>query len=85
MTEELEWQTRRERINKRLTALNPAWTIIRYKENLDTSTLTCHAVEEYPTAKGPTDYAFFVKGKRSLAAAIAVVAFSNLNFDVKIL
>ncbi|MEK6590002.1 MAG: DEAD/DEAH box helicase family protein, partial [Nitrospinota bacterium] len=63
MTEELEWQTRRERINKRLTALNPAWTIIRYKENLDTSTLTCHAVEEYPTAKGPTDYAFFVKGK----------------------
>jgi|SRR3989338_6095956 len=63
MTDELEWQTRRDRINKRLTALNPAWTIIRYKENLDTSTLACHAVEEYPTANGPADYAFFVKGK----------------------
>lgn len=63
MTEELEWQTRRERINKRLTALNPAWTIIRYKENLHTSALDRHAVEEYPTANGHADYAFFVNGK----------------------
>lgn len=50
MTEELEWKTRRERINKRLVALNPKWTIIKYKETLDASTLDRHAVEEYPTA-----------------------------------
>lgn len=63
MTEELEWQTRRDRINAKLKALNPAWTIIKYKTDLDTSTLHCYAVEEYPTANGPADYALFVKGK----------------------
>ncbi|MEW6416658.1 MAG: DEAD/DEAH box helicase family protein [Nitrospirota bacterium] len=63
MTEELEWQTRRERINRKLTALNPSWIIIKYKDNLDMSKLYCHAVEEYPTANGPADYALFVKGK----------------------
>jgi type I restriction enzyme R subunit len=63
MTEELEWQTRRDRINKKLQALNLAWTIIKYKENLNISSLTHHAIEEYPTANGPADYALFVKGK----------------------
>lgn len=63
MTEELEWQTRRDRINKKLQALNPAWAIIKFKENLNISSLTHHAVEEYPTANGPADYALFVKGK----------------------
>lgn len=62
MTEELEWQTRRERINRKLAAVNPAWQLIKYKENLDTTSLNYHAVEEYPTANGPADYAFFVKG-----------------------
>ena len=27
------------------------------------SKLTCHAVEEFPTANGPADYALFVKGR----------------------
>jgi type I restriction enzyme R subunit len=63
VTEELEWKTRRDRINKKLVSLNPAWNIIKYKDNLDTSSLNCHAVEEYPTANGPADYALFVKGK----------------------
>lgn len=63
MTEEQEWQTRRERINRKLTALKPTWTIIKYKDTLDTSNLHCHVVEEYPTANGPADYAFFVKGE----------------------
>lgn len=63
MTEELEWQTRRDRINKKLKSLNPVWTIIKYKDSLDTSSLACHAVEEYPTANGPADYALFVTGK----------------------
>lgn len=63
MAEELEWKTRRDRINTKLTALNPAWEIIKYAEGLDTTTLNRHAVEEYPTANGPADYALFVNGK----------------------
>ncbi|MGD9157439.1 MAG: DEAD/DEAH box helicase family protein [Desulfobacteraceae bacterium] len=63
MSEELEWQTRRDRINTRLKALKPSWYIVRYKEGLDTTKLKNHAVEEYPTANGPADYALFVKGK----------------------
>jgi type I restriction enzyme R subunit len=63
MPEELEWQTRRERINKKLLSLNPAWKIIKFSPGLDLTSLTCHAVEEYPTANGPADYALFVKGK----------------------
>jgi type I restriction enzyme, R subunit len=63
MTEELEWKTRRDRINKKLTALNPAWQIIKFKDGLVTGSLERHAVEEYPTANGPADYALFVKGK----------------------
>jgi type I restriction enzyme R subunit len=63
MTEEREWQTRRDRINKRLNALKPAWKIIKHHEELDTFMLDHHAVEEYPTANGPADYALFVKGK----------------------
>ena len=63
MVEELEWQTRRDRINKKLKTLKPAWKIIKHWEGLDTSTLDHYAVEEYPTANGPADYALFVKGK----------------------
>ena len=63
MAEELEWQTRRDRINRKLNTLKPAWKIIKHREDLDTSTLYHHAVEEYPTANGPADYALFVKGK----------------------
>jgi len=63
MTDELEWQTRRDRINKKLRALKPAWNIIKFREGLEASTLERHAVEEYPTANGPADYALFVKGK----------------------
>ncbi len=63
MIEELEWKTRKDRVDKRLKSLNPSWSIIKYQSGLDTSTLQCHAVEEYPTANGPADYALFVKGK----------------------
>jgi type I restriction enzyme R subunit len=63
MISELEWQTRRDRINKKLAALKPSWKIIKYKDNLNPASLHCHAVEEYPTENGPADYAFFVKGK----------------------
>jgi type I restriction enzyme R subunit len=63
MTDELEWQTRRDRINKKLRALKPAWNIVKFREGLDASALDRHAVEEYPTGNGPADYALFVKGK----------------------
>jgi len=60
---ESEWKTRKTRIDAQLKALRPAWDIIRFKEGMDTSTFSLHAVEEYPTANGPADYALFVKGK----------------------
>ena len=38
---ELEWKTRKERIDK---ALAHHWTIIKYNDTLDTAMLTNHAV-----------------------------------------
>jgi len=63
MINEPEWKTRKERIDKKLKALNPSWQIVKYSEHLRTETLDKCAVEEYPTANGPADYALFVKGK----------------------
>ena len=33
MIDELEWKTRRDRINTKLKALNPAWNIVKYEED----------------------------------------------------
>lgn len=63
MDYELEWKTRKERIDKKLKSLNPPWKIVHYSKVKDYSTLTNHAVEEYPTDNGPADYALFVEGK----------------------
>jgi len=60
MSQESESKTRKQRINTKLKSLN--WQIVKYRDGLDTSALQCHAVEEYPTANGPADYALFVKG-----------------------
>jgi type I restriction enzyme R subunit len=60
--QEAEWLTRKKRIDTRLRSLNPAWQIIPWQAGLDTSTLACHAVTEFPTANGPADYALFVDG-----------------------
>jgi len=43
--------------------MQPPWSIVRYREGLNLSSLHCHAVEEFPTANGPADYALFVGGK----------------------
>ena len=59
---EAEWLTRKTRIDTRLRSLNPQWQIIPWREGLDTSKLTCHAVTEFPTENGPADYALFVDG-----------------------
>ena len=63
INQELEWQTRKERIDKKLSSLNPSWKIIHHSKVKDYSLLTNHAVEEYPTVHGPADYALFVEGK----------------------
>jgi type I restriction enzyme R subunit len=62
---EPEWQTRKKRIDKKLRSAQPHWEIIKYSDQLNTSALDQHAVEEYPTANGPADYALFVKGRRT--------------------
>ena len=61
--QELEWKTRKERIHKKLTSLNPPWKIINHSNVKDYSSLNHYAVEEYPTENGPADYALFVNGK----------------------
>ena len=58
--DELEWETRKERIDK---ALARHWNIIKHSDTIDISTLSNHAVIEYPTANGPADYVFFINGK----------------------
>jgi type I restriction enzyme, R subunit len=58
---ESEWQTRKKRIDKRLKAWG--WEIVPHESGMLTSLLSHHAVEEYPTANGPADYALFVEGK----------------------
>lgn len=60
---ELEWKTRKERIDKKLTSLFPPWQIIHSSKVKEFTKLTNHAVEEYPTKNGPADYALFVNGK----------------------
>ncbi|MDY0082798.1 MAG: DEAD/DEAH box helicase family protein [Ignavibacteriaceae bacterium] len=61
--QELEWKTRKERIDKKLKSLNPPWNIIHFSKIKDHTRLTNHAVEEYPTENGFADYALFVNGK----------------------
>lgn len=61
MFELSERVTRKQFIDKKLRALG--WTILPFRDDLDNSKLSNHAVEEYPTSKGPCDYALFVKGK----------------------
>jgi type I restriction enzyme, R subunit len=58
---ELEWKTRKERIDTKLVTLG--WDIINYKSVTNNSRLIHHAVYEYETATGPADYAFFVNGR----------------------
>jgi type I restriction enzyme, R subunit len=57
MLSEPEWLTRKKRIDGRLRSQKPAWKIVRCKEGIDLSRLDRHAVEEFPTANGPADYA----------------------------
>lgn len=58
---ESEKITRKKRIDPKLKRLG--WVVTPYQLGLDTSRLTNHAVEEYPTESGPADYALFVEGR----------------------
>ncbi len=58
---ESEKATRKERID--ISLHKQGWKVIPYKEGLDTSTCTKHAVGEFPTDNGPADYALFVNGQ----------------------
>lgn len=61
--EEPEWQARRKRINSELASLPQPWNVVRFSDKIELSSLTNHAVEEFPTDNGSADYAFFVNGK----------------------
>ena len=61
MSHESEWQTRKQRIDARLTKLG--WNIVPFSDALNLAALDKTAVEELPTANGPADYALFVGGK----------------------
>jgi type I restriction enzyme R subunit len=58
---ESEFVTRKKRIDPRLKRLG--WIILPYQFGMNTASLTNHAVEEYPTSSGPSDYTLFVDGR----------------------
>lgn len=58
---ELEWQTRRDRIDRRLKDLG--WQIVPFRPDIDLQSLTHHAVTELETTNGPADYTFVVDGQ----------------------
>ena len=60
MAYESEKITRKKRIDQQLKAAG--WSITPYHLGLNTSMLSKHAIEEYPTENGPADYALFVNG-----------------------
>jgi type I restriction enzyme R subunit len=60
---ESEKTTRKKRVDEKLKSSLLNWVIIHNDKVNDTSLLNFHAVEEYPTATGPADYALFVDGK----------------------
>jgi hypothetical protein len=61
MPPETEWHTRKQRIDARLSKLG--WRVIPFSPALDLSGLDAVAVEEFPTAHGPADYALWLGGK----------------------
>jgi type I restriction enzyme R subunit len=58
---ELEWKTRRSRVDPRLCRLG--WNIVPFAPDLDPSACSRHAVTEFPTSNGPADYALILDGR----------------------
>ena len=59
--DELEKQTRTERVETRLKGCG--WQVTPYDPTAPQKTYAHHAVREYPTQNGPTDYALFCEGR----------------------
>lgn len=57
---ESESQTRKKRIDTKLR--DAGWEIVPFKDGMDPRLLTNHAIEEFPTANGPADYALVSAG-----------------------
>ena len=58
---ESEWLTRKKRIDPKLKALG--WKVVPHDDDADLSSYSRHAIEEFPTANGPADYALVVDGQ----------------------
>jgi len=58
--QESEWETRKGRIDKRLT--DAGWDLVRQGAVRPARFYQHHALEEYPTDKGPADYALCADG-----------------------
>ena len=61
MSIESERTTRKKRIDPRLTA--SGWVVTAFNAARPVSDYTNHAIEEYPTANGPVDYALVLRGR----------------------
>jgi type I restriction enzyme R subunit len=58
---ESEKETRWKRVDPLLKAVG--WTLVNFKEGLDFTKLTHHAIREFPTSNGPADYVLVVDGQ----------------------
>src|SRR5450759_3231669 len=58
---ESEKETRWKRVDPLLKAAG--WTLVNFKEGLDFTKLTHHAIREFPTSNGPADYVLVVDGQ----------------------
>lgn len=58
---ELEWKTRRDRIDRRLERLG--WTIVPFRAGMDIDALQSHAMTELETTNGPADYGLVLDGQ----------------------
>lgn len=58
---EAEWLTRKKRIDPLLTA--SGWTLRPFAPSVDLAGFSNHAIEEFPTASGPADYALVAGGR----------------------
>jgi type I restriction enzyme R subunit len=61
MPEESEWQTRQRLVDPRLEAAG--WQVVRFDPSSPLSSVTRHAIKEYPTENGPADYALCSDGR----------------------
>jgi type I restriction enzyme R subunit len=61
MPEEPEWQTRQRLVDPRLETAG--WQVVRFDPSRPLSSVTRHAIKEYPTENGPADYALCRDGR----------------------